>query len=105
MDVLAGYNSRANPPLDQMAVLMGFPGKMGMDGSKVCDAFLEGRIKEIRDYCETDALNTYLLYLQWLFIKGSLNKSQLEKEHDIVKSFLASGQEHLQAFLKDWDSE
>jgi len=39
MDVLAGYNSRANPPLDQMAVLMGFPGKMGMDGSKVCDAF------------------------------------------------------------------
>ena len=62
MDVMASYNPRANAPLDQIAVLLGFPGKMGMDGSKVCDAFLEGKIKEIRDYCETDALNTCLLY-------------------------------------------
>ena len=85
MDVMASYNPRANAPLDQMAVLLGFPGKMGMDGSKVCDAFLQGKIKEIRDYCETDALNTYLVYLQWLFIKGRLTATELQSEHDLIK--------------------
>jgi len=103
MDVLASYNPRANAPLDQMAVLLGFPGKMGMDGSKVCDAFLAGQIKEIRDYCETDALNTYLVYLQWLLVKGSLTQNELEKEHEIVKQSLASGEPHLQEFLRVWN--
>ncbi|MGH1426788.1 MAG: 3'-5' exonuclease [Arenicella sp.] len=103
MDVMASYNPRANAPLDQMAVLLGFPGKMGMDGSKVCDAFLAGKIKEIRDYCETDALNTYLVYLQWLFVKGGLTALELEKEHELVKQSLASGESHLQDFLRVWN--
>lgn len=63
MDVLAMYNGRANAPLDQMAKLCGFPGKMGMDGSKVWDAFQQGQLQEIRDYCETDAANTYLMFM------------------------------------------
>ena len=29
------YQSRANAPLDVMARLCGFPGKLGMDGSQV----------------------------------------------------------------------
>ena len=105
MDVLASYNPRANAPLDQMAVLLGFPGKMGMDGSKVCDAFLQGKIKEIRDYCETDALNTYLVYLQWLLVKGKLTHDELAKEHQIVKDALAESEPHLQEFLKVWEGE
>ena len=103
MDVMASYNPRANAPLDQMAVLLGFPGKMGMDGSKVCDAFLQGKIKEIRDYCETDALNTYLVYLQWLFVKGQLTATELQSEHDLVKQVLAVGDTHLQEFLAAWN--
>lgn len=103
MDVMASYNPRANAPLDQMAVLLGFPGKMGMDGSKVCDAFLQGKIKDIRDYCETDALNTYLVYLQWLFVKGQLTATELQSEHDLVKQVLAAGDAHLQEFLNVWN--
>jgi predicted PolB exonuclease-like 3'-5' exonuclease len=106
MDVLASYNNRAFAPLDQMAVLLGLPGKMGMDGSKVCGAFLEGKIKEIRDYCETDALNTYLVYLHWLLVKGSLSKQELEQEQQVVRQFLQSQTEaeHFQAFLAGWKS-
>jgi len=72
MDVIAGYNNRAFAPLDEMAVLLGFPGKMGMSGSKVWDQYKAGEIKAIRDYCETDALNTYLVYLHWQYVKGNL---------------------------------
>src|SRR5580692_7306438 len=52
MDILAAYQARANAPLDQIATLLGFPGKMGMDGSKVWDCFLQGDTVAIRNYCE-----------------------------------------------------
>lgn len=86
MDVIAGYNNRAFAPLDEMAVLLGFPGKMGMSGSKVWEQYEDGQIKAIRDYCETDALNTYLVYLHWQYVKGNLTDSGLAEEHEVVKA-------------------
>ncbi len=102
MDVVAGYNNRAFAPLDEMAVLLGLPGKMGMSGSKVWDQFKAGDIKAIRDYCETDALNTYLVYLQWLHMRGHLTDSALEQEHTVVRDALEKGEPHLQEFLRQW---
>jgi predicted PolB exonuclease-like 3'-5' exonuclease len=52
MDVLAMYQPRASAPLDAMAKLCGFPGKLGMDGSHVYSAFLDGKLEEIRQYCD-----------------------------------------------------
>lgn len=104
MDVLAGYSPRAFAPLDEIAVMLGFPGKMGMSGSKVWDQYQEGQIKDIRDYCETDALNTYLVYLHWQFIRGNLSDSALAAEHEVVKRALAKGEPHLQEFLEVWNN-
>lgn len=103
MDVIAGYNNRAFAPLDEIAVLLGLPGKMGMSGSKVWDQYKDGQIKAIRDYCETDALNTYLVYLHWQYIKGSLNDDSLSAEYEVVKNALRSGETHLQEFLQVWE--
>jgi len=103
MDVLAGYSPRAFAPLDEIAVMLGFPGKMGMSGSKVWDQYQEGQIKDIRDYCETDALNTYLVYLHWQYIRGNLSDSTLATEHDVVKQALKKGEPHLQEFLAVWN--
>lgn len=102
MDVVAGYNNRAFAPLDEIAVMLGLPGKMGMSGAKVWDQYKNGNIKDIRDYCETDALNTYLVYLQWLYMRGHLTDSALQNEHEIVREALAKGEPHLQAFLQAW---
>lgn len=104
MDVLAGYSPRAFAPLDEMAVLLGLPGKMGMSGSKVWDQYKDGQIKAIRDYCETDALNTYLVYLHWQHVKGNLTDTALANEHEVVKQTLAKGEPHLQEFLEVWNS-
>ena len=65
MDLLAMYQSRANAPLDAMARLCGFPGKLGMDGSQVYGAYLDGRRDEIRRYCETDAMVAALDEPHW----------------------------------------
>jgi len=104
MDVIAGYNNRAFAPLDEIAVLLGFPGKMGMSGSKVWEQYEAGQIKAIRDYCETDALNTYLVYLHWQYIKGNLTDAALAAEHEVVKTSLRNGDPHLQEFVKVWEA-
>ena len=96
MDVLSGYQSRATAKLDEIATLLGLPGKMGMDGSKVWDAYQNGELENIRNYCETDVLNTYLVYLRFLLIHGKLTQEHYEKEFELVMTTLkASEQPHL----------
>jgi predicted PolB exonuclease-like 3'-5' exonuclease len=89
MDVLAMYQARANAPLDALAKLCGFPGKLGMDGSQVWPAFRDGRIDEIRNYCETDVVNTYLLYCRFQLMRGGLTPNEYADEILLVKNALA----------------
>lgn len=106
MDVLAGYQPRAVAPLDQISMLCGLPGKLGMDGSQVWDAFREGRFTEVRDYCETDALNTYLLYLRWEFVRGNFSSEQYGRECALVRSTLEKQDKtHFNRFLDAWDDD
>lgn len=103
MDVLNAYQPRGAASLDQMAQLCGLPGKLGMDGSKVWDAYQQGELKAIRDYCETDALNTYLLYLRWQVLRGTLTEKQLQSEHKLVRDVLKQhNQDHWNSFLEAW---
>ena len=103
MDVLAGYQVRARAGLDQVAMMLGFPGKLGMSGDKVWETWLEGGIDEIRDYCETDVLNTYLVYLRFEHMRGNLDDAGLEREFDIVRRTLGdSDAPHLAEFLAAW---
>ncbi len=103
MDVLSGYMPQCKAPLDQIATILGFPGKMGMSGDKVWDCFNAGDIEAIRNYCETDVLNTYLVYLRYEFIRGRLTDSAYEQECELVKTMLESDpQPHLQEFLQAW---
>jgi len=103
MDVLASYNRNAAAPLDHIATLLGFPGKTGMDGSRVWDQFQSGNIQGIRNYCETDALNAYLVYLRYQLMRGELDREELAMEFALLRKALDdSGLEHLRAFSKNW---
>ena len=105
MDVLAGFQMRGRASLDQIAVMLGFPGKLGMSGDKVWPCWLDGGIDEIRDYCETDVVNTFLVYLRFEFMRGNLDATQLQKEFDLVRETLADmDQPHLNEFLSAWKS-
>ena len=103
MDVLAAYQPRANAPLDQVAAMLGFPGKMGMSGGKVWDSYLAGDIEGIRNYCETDVLNTYLVYLRFELIRGRLGASRHAEECQQLREYLSSqGKAHFSEFLQAW---
>ncbi|OGA47026.1 MAG: 3'-5' exonuclease [Betaproteobacteria bacterium RIFCSPLOWO2_12_FULL_62_13] len=103
MDLLALYQPRANAPLDEFAKLIGLPGKLGMEGAGVWDAFQAGRIAEIRNYCEVDAANTYLVFLRFQLMRGVLSDQQHAAECDLVRATLGKLHEpHWKEFLERW---
>ena len=104
MDLLALYQPRASAALDQMAQLCGFPGKLGMDGSQVWGAYLRGELQNIRDYCETDVMNTYLMFMRFQLMRGTLNKAAYEQEMVVARAFLSAnlGAAHWKAFSDAW---
>jgi predicted PolB exonuclease-like 3'-5' exonuclease len=106
MDVLAGFQMRGRASLDQMAVMLGFPGKLGMSGDKVWQRWLDGGIDDIRDYCETDVLNTYLVFLRFEFMRGNLDAKALEREFELVRTTIqSSDRPHLNEFLAAWNAD
>ena len=103
MDVLSGFQGRGRVSLNSIAMLLGLPGKLGMSGEHVWDTWLEGRIAEIRDYCETDVINTYLVYLRFELLRGRLDAEGHDRECRLVRDWLAaSGKPHLSEFLEAW---
>jgi len=103
MDVLAMYQPRANAPLDAMAKLCGFPGKLGMDGSAVFGAYRAGQLEDIRRYCETDVMNTYLMYCRFQLMRGGLTEREYQAEIEQVRATLSSLDEpHWKEYLNAW---
>lgn len=103
MDVLAGFTPRAAAPLDEIAVMLGLPGKSGMSGADVWGAWLDGRRRAIRDYCEVDVVNTLLVYLHWEVVRGHLDGAQFDRECARVAAYLRqSGRQHFTDFAEAW---
>jgi len=100
------YTGRANAPLDELAKLIGFPGKLGMDGSKVWEAYQQGKLMEIRNYCETDVVNTYLVFARFQLMRGQFTQARYEKEIELVRDTLKkSDEKHWQEFLAQWPAK
>jgi len=99
MDVLSGFKKPAS--LTDIAQLIGAPGKYGIDGSKVADYYLENNIKKIREYCETDVLNTYLVYLRYQLLSSSVTS---EKYNDLIKEIFSLLDESDKKHWKEFSS-
>lgn len=103
MDLLALYQPRANAPLDELARLIGLPGKLGMDGSQVWGAYCRGELSAIRAYCETDVVNTYLVYLRFQLLRGQLERPAYDAEVARVRAHLEQLPDaHWREYLAAW---
>jgi predicted PolB exonuclease-like 3'-5' exonuclease len=105
MDVLAMYQPRASAGLHALARLCGFPGKLGMDGSEVHAAIAAGKQDDVRRYCETDVMNTYLVYLQFRRLRGELTAGEYAKEVSLARERIAAiNAPHWLEFISAWDA-
>ena len=76
-DVLSSFSSQAKATLHELCRVMGLPGKPdGMTGAEVEKYYRDGRIREITDYCESDVLNTYRVWLRYELFRGRLSAAE-----------------------------
>ncbi len=105
LDVLSDFGASARIKLNEVCAAFGFPGKFGIDGSKVADLIDAGEIDAVRHYCETDVVNTYLVYLRWQLHAGTLSKAGYNAAITDVVSFIDAEKEkrpYLSDFMTAW---
>lgn len=107
MDKTALYNGYQRQKLDTIASLCGFAGKGDTDGSQVVPMVQAGQWQKLTTYCESDVLNTWLIYLRWLILTGKTNQASYDALIDSTYGFVqslsnADGTVHHQAFLDGW---
>ena len=80
------------------------PGKLGLEGAAVWEQYGKGEMKKIRDYCETDCANTYLLYLRFQRMRGQFAEERYRKECALLRAALEKQKEtHWREFLSLWE--
>ncbi|MGO9172730.1 MAG: 3'-5' exonuclease [Rhodomicrobium sp.] len=103
-DVLSSFSAQGKATLNELSRIMGLPGKPeGIDGGEVHRYFREGRIKEIADYCETDIVNTYRVWLRYELFRGRLNAIDYAASENSLSEFLkgkADTKPHLKAMAE-----
>ncbi|MCH4247522.1 MAG: 3'-5' exonuclease [Acinetobacter populi] len=101
MDVLASFNIRNFQKLDDVAQILGYPGKRGLSGYHVEDYVKQQQWLDLSSYCEGDVLNTWLIYLRWLLLRGFIQQAQHQDwiRHTIL--YLQQQPQHAE-FLEIW---
>jgi predicted PolB exonuclease-like 3'-5' exonuclease len=103
LDMVSDFGASARVRLNEVCTALGFPGKFGLDGSMVEPYYDEGRLPEIRAYCETDVLNTYLVYLRVMQHRGVLKTDDYNHAiAEILSLIESSDKEHLKDFYQAW---
>jgi 3'-5' exonuclease len=104
MDWLTNYGGyRLTGGLNLLAKLIGKPGKAGVAGDQVYGMYLEGRLQEINDYCMTDTLDTYFIFLRTRVVTGDIS---LEQERDLTaaaKKWICSRAQEMPALSRYLD--
>jgi len=72
MDHISEFGAVRGLKLDLLCDMAGIPGKFDISGDMVHTLFYENKLKEINEYCESDVLNTYWLYLKYELLKGNI---------------------------------
>jgi len=75
IEVLGSYGAVRGLKLDVIAQMAGLPGKFDVHGDEVYKLYFDGELKAIEEYCESDVLNTYWLWLKYELLKGNILKS------------------------------
>lgn len=83
-DTMSDFGAAPKMKLDAVAKLIGLPGKMGIDGSKVAGLFAKGKIADIADYCLTDCLQTAFVFMRYSLLRGR----PLEAFRDAARALL-----------------
>jgi 3'-5' exonuclease len=98
-DVLSSFNAQGKATLHELCRVMGLPGKPdgisgGDSGGDVDSYHRAGRIREIAEYCESDVVNTYRVWLRYELFRGRLSADQFSGERDQPRRVYQGARQH-----------
>jgi predicted PolB exonuclease-like 3'-5' exonuclease len=105
LDALSDFGASARVKMSEVCALLDLPGKLDVDGSQVESLYLNEKLNEIRDYCELDVVNTYLIYLRYMKLTGKLSNINYLEAVNQLKEFLymkKAEKAHYEEFLNNW---
>ena len=88
MDRFSQYGGSRRESMTVVANLYGLPGKREVDGSQVGDMVAQDQWHPLSLYCESDVLNTWLIYLRWLRLIGHVTSADFERWQTETRHFL-----------------
>ena len=89
-DLLSAQERHARAGLDELARLLGLPGKpAGLDGQEVERLFAAGKHDEIANYCRSDVVNTYRCWLRYELFCGRLDAARFTASETALAGFLS----------------
>ncbi|TXN56326.1 hypothetical protein FV230_28330 [Methylobacterium sp. WL6] len=105
MDAMSDHGAAPALTLEEAAMMIGLPGKLGEHGSLVAAMIEDGQVERVRAYCETDTLNLAVLYVRWAYLAG---RTDAASHNGAVAGLIAyleaerSDRHHLGRFLDEW---
>lgn len=105
MDVLSDFGATKVASMDEVCGLLGIPGKLGMDGKQVRQMIADGKLADVRNYCETDVLSTYLIFLRFALFRGELTTAGYAASVANLRNYLDAerkARRHVGMFLDAW---
>lgn len=103
MDILSNFTVRNIQKLDDLAEILGLPGKRIVSGYHVFDYVRQQQWTHLSRHCEGDVLNTWLIYLRWLLLRGFVQSHQHQYLVQQTIQYLKH-QPQQQEFLKLWQN-
>lgn len=107
MDRFSQYGGSRREAMTIVASLYGLPGKTDIDGSMVGDLVKDKQWHKLSIYCESDVINTWLIYLRWQRLIGKLSSDDFKNWQIQTRQYLNAKLEEdssvrHEAFLNDW---
>ena len=99
MDSLSHFGAARGLKLDLVCQMAGIPGKFDVSGEQVLDLYYSGQIEKIKEYCESDTINTYLLFLKYELLKGNLTDVDYKEILNQMLSRFPQDRSYSQVFI------
>ncbi len=88
LDHISDFGAVRGLKLDHICASVGLPGKYDVHGDQVLQLYYDGEQAKIDEYCRSDVLNTYWLFLKYELLRGKITKDDYLNYIAVMGEFL-----------------
>ncbi|WP_331775638.1 3'-5' exonuclease [Sulfurospirillum sp. 1612] len=98
MDHISEFGAARGLKLDVLCTMIGAPGKYDVKGDQVMELYYADELEKIQEYCESDVLNTYWLFLKYELLKGNVTIEDFKRSLAIMGTKLNADKSYTEVF-------